>query len=633
MWPHHERARETCPPDDCICSFFLDSMSRRRPNKSDSDPAAAAAALKHSRLLLSVAGSRRNDSVTLALKLISLGADVNAADDTGFTSLAMAGRAGNAELVTALLRSGADPLLSTRKNNNGPLFWAAAGGHTAVVKLLLDASADAGQENSAGDTALMWACRSGAVDVSDTLLAAWPALLPRANRQGMTALICAAAGGHVALVSALLSRQPAPELATRDANGRTALHFAAGAGAANAVRALLAAGADATLRDREGVTALGAASKERGETAGAEECVAALEAAWARQCAALELSDDVQIVREGASAGTPPSPGKRRWGRPREKSGRRSERRPPGSGEWRSSASEASERLGETEPPDAAVAATGQADSNSAGGKDGDDADEPTLGAAAEANVAAAEVAKPPPDDCGWEPAPTRRRKGAPRLFSRDVAPNGAGVAPDARQKPTEKSSAPAAAAAAPTKAHAAAAPKKPPAAAALSPAPADAAATGGAAAAAYAAAPQAAPSMLAASDGATEPSANSARRSGGTTDGEEGTEDDSSLGRRSSATYDGELEKTAWFSFLISHPTVAALDLQLHHLLGQRTEELSMAQVMQLQVVQRSLAAQLEEVRIDLVRKQEREAVEARLSLEFEKVTTRGPSIFGYRR
>ena len=44
------------------------------------------------------------------------------------------------------------------------------------------------------------------------------------------------------------------------------------------------------------------------------------------------------------------------------------------------------------------------------------------------------------------------------------------------------------------------------------------------------------------------------------------------------------------------------------------------MAQLTQVQEAQRALSAHLEEVRIQLARKQEREAVEARFALELEK-------------
>ena len=52
----------------------------------------------------------------------------------------------------------------------------------------------------------------------------------------------------------------------------------------------------------------------------------------------------------------------------------------------------------------------------------------------------------------------------------------------------------------------------------------------------------------------------------------------------------------------------------------GQRTEELSMAQLTTLQELQRAFAVQLEDVRTQLVRRQEREAVEERMQLELEK-------------
>lgn len=62
--------------------------------------------------------------------------------------------------------------------------------------------------------------------------------------------------GHIATVKLLLSHGSASTVQARDASGRTALHYAAGAGDADVVAELLRAGADATAKDQRGATPL-----------------------------------------------------------------------------------------------------------------------------------------------------------------------------------------------------------------------------------------------------------------------------------------------------------------------------------------------------------------------------------------
>ena len=81
-----------------------------------------------------------------------------------------------------------------------------------------------------------------------------------------------------------------------------------------------------------------------------------------------------------------------------------------------------------------------------------------------------------------------------------------------------------------------------------------------------------------------------------------------------------GELGGPMWARFLARHPKAEALNLQLRHVLGEGFGELSMAQLGALLQVQRLLQQRLEEARLLLARRLEREAVEARLALEIEK-------------
>ena len=75
-----------------------------------------------------------------------------------------------------------------------------------------------------------------------------------------------------------------------------------------------------------------------------------------------------------------------------------------------------------------------------------------------------------------------------------------------------------------------------------------------------------------------------------------------------------------AWAALLVEAPEMGALDLQLAHVLGQRLGELSMAQITAVQAVQRDVALRLEDARVELARRLERETVEARLQIEIEK-------------
>eukprot|EP00966_Prymnesium_polylepis_P257196 5941316-Prymnesium_polylepis.1 len=185
-------------------------------------------AQQNAQMLINAAGSSRPDAAVIVARMLNMGVPPNCSDTAGFTPLALASRTGNLAVVRSLLQRGADPLISSKENRNPPLFWAAAGNHIKVLEALLDAKAAADQRNIAGDTALLWACRSGAADAAALLLGACPSLLNLQNNQLMSAIICTCAGKHAHILRVLLaSAQPPPQLDLADSNGRAALHFAA----------------------------------------------------------------------------------------------------------------------------------------------------------------------------------------------------------------------------------------------------------------------------------------------------------------------------------------------------------------------------------------------------------------------
>jgi len=115
---------------------------------------------------------------TLANEIKS-GVDVNGKDETGWTALMMAAVAGQPDTLALLLKNGAQ-VGSSDKNGDTALIGFAANPYlywkpqvqSAVVQQLLAAGADINQANQQGETALMWAAKSGSSEVVQLLLKA-----------------------------------------------------------------------------------------------------------------------------------------------------------------------------------------------------------------------------------------------------------------------------------------------------------------------------------------------------------------------------------------------------------------------------------------------------------------------------
>lgn len=202
------------------------------------------------------------DDVETAKLLLAAGANVNAANDLGATPLWIASENAGPPLVEALLEAGANPNL-TLLAGESPLMVASRSGKPAIVRKLLDRGADVDARGARGQTALMWAVAERHPDVTQVLIAkgadvhrrsaTWsqvmavpPHGVPLYNKAiphgGDTALLFAARSGDLASATLLLAA--GANVNDADAWGVSALVMAAHAGFGDLVELLLRRGAD-----------------------------------------------------------------------------------------------------------------------------------------------------------------------------------------------------------------------------------------------------------------------------------------------------------------------------------------------------------------------------------------------------
>jgi ankyrin repeat protein len=208
--------------------------------------------------------------------LLQQKADVNIAHGDGMTPLHWAAFNDDLEATTLLLAAGATPKATTRVGAITPLLLACKNGNAAIVAAMLDAGADPNTTSADGATALMTAAVSGSADTVTLLLKRGANVNAKEAAHEQTALMFAAAENRAAVIAALVAHGADLKAATKvvpledeklDDNGNplpkkeseagstvtggntvmggmTALLFAAREGHLDAVKALVAAGAE-----------------------------------------------------------------------------------------------------------------------------------------------------------------------------------------------------------------------------------------------------------------------------------------------------------------------------------------------------------------------------------------------------
>jgi ankyrin repeat protein len=147
-----------------------------------------------------------------------------------------------------LVVAGAAPrLAASGASADSPVADAAMRGDVEAVRALLRDGADVNAAQGDGMTALHWSALSGDADTMNVLLVAGATPDPKTRVGHYTPLHLASSNGHAHAVARLLEAGSGATLVTE--TGVQAIHLAAQAGSAEAIAALLAHGADVSAKD------------------------------------------------------------------------------------------------------------------------------------------------------------------------------------------------------------------------------------------------------------------------------------------------------------------------------------------------------------------------------------------------
>lgn len=127
----------------------------------------------------------RSGSVPMLKEFAAAGYNLNSADDRGYTPLILAAYHGQAEAVTLLMQSGADPCAEDHRGNTA-LMGAIFKGEVSIARQLMAADCNPNHRNNAGQTPAMYAALFGRMELLSGL-AARGADLAASDAQGNTA--------------------------------------------------------------------------------------------------------------------------------------------------------------------------------------------------------------------------------------------------------------------------------------------------------------------------------------------------------------------------------------------------------------------------------------------------------------
>lgn len=160
--------------------------------------------------------------------------------------------ANNAEMISLLIKKGADPNEICSYLNMTSLMWAGSSDAPLAAQALIDNGADINKKDHLGETALHHAIDWRDKEVIKVLLDNGIDINAQDN-SGMTPLQKAIMRNNIAAIKTLLKYKADIEI--KDDNGHTALHWAGHYGYREIMNLLITEGADTTAKTNNGLTA------------------------------------------------------------------------------------------------------------------------------------------------------------------------------------------------------------------------------------------------------------------------------------------------------------------------------------------------------------------------------------------
>ncbi len=207
---------------------------------------------KYGGKILVMAVKHDEREITSGLLSLSRKVDMHAKDQYGNTALTLAAEGGHTDVVRLLIEKGA-AVDAKAKSGHTALTLAVEGGHTDVVRLLIEKGAAVDAKAKSGHTALTLAVEGGHTDVVRLLIEKGAAVDAKA-KSGHTALTLAVEGGHTDVVRLLIEKGAAVNAKAKF--GYTALMLAVDRGHTDVVRLLIEKGAAVNAKAKFGYTAL-----------------------------------------------------------------------------------------------------------------------------------------------------------------------------------------------------------------------------------------------------------------------------------------------------------------------------------------------------------------------------------------
>ncbi|CAI8026330.1 Putative ankyrin repeat protein MM_0045, partial [Geodia barretti] len=202
--------------------------------------------------LMIAATSWRTDITNILLEGENINLDIQE-KGTGWSALHFSAETGNSATTVALLKAGANPRLKD-KNGDTAVIIAVKRHDPVTLRELVREGSDLNLQNQEGLTPLMIAARRGMADITKILLEGEHIMDIQEKGTGWSALRFSAERGYSATTEALLKAGANAHL--KDKNGDTAVIIAVKRHDPATLRELVRAGSDLNLQNQEGLTPL-----------------------------------------------------------------------------------------------------------------------------------------------------------------------------------------------------------------------------------------------------------------------------------------------------------------------------------------------------------------------------------------